>query len=62
MSSVILLVEGTKQDVVVPANNDELQEIVIIMTSQDKQLFVVSCVQKLNKKVTIAKKQQTAPR
>ena len=37
----------------VPANNDEWQEIVIIMTSEDKQLYVVSCVQKRNKKVTI---------
>ena len=53
LTSVISLVEGTKQDVVVPADNDELQEIVIIRTSDDKQLYVVSCVQKRNKKVTI---------
>ena len=53
LTSVISLVEGTKHDVVVPADNDELQEIVIIMTSDDKQLYVVSCVQKRNKKVTI---------
>ena len=41
LSSVISLVEGTKHDVVVPANNDQLQEIVIIMTSQDKQLYIL---------------------
>ena len=53
LSTVISLVEGTKHDVVVPANNDEWQEIVIIMTSEDKKFYVVSCVQKENKKVTI---------
>ena len=53
LSTVISLVEGTKHDVVVPANNDEWQEIVIIMTSEDKKFYVVSCVQKEYKKVTI---------
>ena len=43
----------TKDDVVVPANNELLQEIVIVMISEDQEHFVVSCIQKRNKKVTI---------
>ena len=57
LSKVVSLVERTKNDVVVPANNDVLQEIVIIMVSTDKQFYVVSCVQKRNRKVTIRNNQ-----
>ena len=53
LTSVLSLVTTTKKDVVVPAENALLQEIVILMVSADECFFVVSCVQKRNRKVTI---------
>jgi hypothetical protein len=53
LNRVMSVVENTKDKVVVPAYNDLLQEIVIIMISEDRELYVVSCIQKRSRKSTI---------
>ena len=53
LTKVMSLVENTKDVVVVPAMDDQLEEIVIVMISEDEKFYCISCVQKRSRKVTI---------
>ena len=52
-SLVTAFLEEKKEDLVLPAQNNGLQEMIIIMMSQDELFFTVSCVQRRARKVTI---------
>jgi len=53
LTKVMSLVENTKDVVVVPAMDDQLEEIVIVMIGEDEKFYCISCVQKRSRKVTI---------
>jgi hypothetical protein len=47
------LVENTKDVTVVPAMDDQLEEIVIVMIIEDEKFYCIFCVQKRSRKVMI---------
>ena len=53
LTTVIDLVRNTAEDVVVPANDTELGELVIIMANATLTFFTVSCIQQKRRSATI---------
>ena len=53
LNTVIDIVRESAQDVVVPADNNTLSELVLIMISEDEMFYTVSCMQKKRRTVTV---------
>jgi len=53
LNTVIEIVRESVNDVVVPATNDDLSELVLILISEDETFYTVSCIQKKRQAITV---------